>query len=180
MVVVTDWPNDRGERQRGYNEHLASYTRTFDGDDMDASLVVLPLYEYIDARHQRMRSTCRRIYETLGHRALVYRYEAATNDGFAPGEGAFGICSFWRVECLARGGEVDAARQAFEELLGSTNDLRLLAEEIDPESGAALGNFPQAFTHIGLINAALTLGECESKLESAHAQPAFITAEYHE
>ena len=79
------------------------------------------------------------------------------------GEGAFGICGFWAIECRARGGDVAGATQAFERLLARGNDLGLFAEEIDPETGAALGNFPQAFTHIGLINAALTLAECREK-----------------
>jgi GH15 family glucan-1,4-alpha-glucosidase len=141
----------------GYNEQLASYTRTFDGEEMDASLLVLPLYRYVDGQHPRMRSTCDRITEKLERHGLIYRYEAHTNDGLPPGEGAFGICSFWWVECLALGGNLEGATKAFERLLTLGNDLGLFAEEADPGSGAALGNFPQAFTHIGLINAALTL-----------------------
>jgi GH15 family glucan-1,4-alpha-glucosidase len=141
----------------GYNEQLASYTRTFDGEEMDASLLVLPLYRYVDGQHPRMRSTCDRITEKLERHGLIYRYEAHTNDGLPPGEGAFGICSFWWVECLALGGNLEGATEAFERLLTLGNDLGPFAEEADPGSGAALGNFPQAFTHIGLINAALTL-----------------------
>lgn len=144
---------------RGYSERLQSYTRTFGGDEMDASLLTLPLYGYVEASHPRMRSTVARIREKLIRDGLVYRYEARTDDGLPPGEGAFGICSFWAVECLAKAGEVEAATEAFERLLAYANDVGLFAEEIDPETGAALGNFPQAFTHIGLINAALTLAE---------------------
>ena len=106
-----------------------------------------------------MRSTCARIHEKLARDGLVYRYEAGTDDGLPPGEGAFGICSFWAVECVARGGNVEGATRTFEQLLAYANDVGLFAEEIDPDTGAALGNFPQAFTHIGLINAALTLAE---------------------
>jgi GH15 family glucan-1,4-alpha-glucosidase len=118
-----------------------------------------------------MRSTCRRIYDTLARGSLLYRYETGTQDGLPPGEGAFGICSFWGVECLARGGDLDAATRAYEELLGSANDLGLLAEETDPAGGAALGNFPQAFTHLGLINAALTLAESRRETERAGSEP---------
>jgi GH15 family glucan-1,4-alpha-glucosidase len=143
----------------GYNERIGSYTRTFDGDEMDASLLTLPLYGYIEGTNPRMRSTCARIHEKLALDGLVYRYETGTDDGLPPGEGAFGICSFWAVECVARNGNVRAAAHAFEQLLAYANDVGLFAEEIDPHTGAALGNFPQAFTHIGLINAALTLGE---------------------
>ncbi len=143
----------------GYNERIGSYTRTFDGEEMDASLFTLPLYGYIEGKHPRMRSTCARIHEKLARDELVYRYETGTDDGLPPGEGAFGICSFWAVECVAQGGNVGAATQTFEQLLAYANDVGLFAEEIDPDTGAALGNFPQAFTHIGLINAALTLAE---------------------
>jgi GH15 family glucan-1,4-alpha-glucosidase len=104
-----------------------------------------------------MRSTCARIHQKLARDGLVYRYETGTDDGLPPGEGAFGICSFWAVECVARGGNVGAATRTFEQLLAYANDVGLFAEEVDPDTGAALGNFPQAFTHIGLINAALTL-----------------------
>jgi GH15 family glucan-1,4-alpha-glucosidase len=120
----------------GYNERIGSFTRTFDGEEMDASL-----------------------HEKLATGELVHRYETGTDDGLPPGEGAFGICSFWAVECVAHGGNVGAAARTFEQLLAYANDVGLFAEEIDPHTGAALGNFPQAFTHIGLINAALTLGE---------------------
>jgi GH15 family glucan-1,4-alpha-glucosidase len=144
---------------RGYNERIGSYTRTFDGDEMDASLLTLPMYGYVEGTNSRMRSTCARIHEKLARDGLVYRYEATTDDGLPPGEGAFGLCSFWAVECVARGGNVEGAARTFERLLAYANDVGLFAEEIDPDTGAALGNFPQAFTHIGLINAALTLAE---------------------
>src|SRR5215208_1684556 len=147
----------------GYNERIGSYTRIFDGDEMDASLLTLPLYDYIEGTHSRMRSTYASIHEKLAHDGLIYRYETGTDDGLPPGEGAFGICSFWAVECQARGDDVEGATQAFEHLLSYANDVGLFAEEIDPETGAALGNFPQAFTHIGLINAALTLAEYRDK-----------------
>jgi GH15 family glucan-1,4-alpha-glucosidase len=142
----------------GYNQRLESYTRIFDGDELDASLLTLPLHGYVDGTHPRMRATCARIHEQLARGPLVYRYQGA-DDGLPPGEGAFGICSFWAVECLARGGNLARATQAFELLLGYANDLGLYAEEIDPETAASLGNFPQAFTHVGLINAALTLAQ---------------------
>jgi GH15 family glucan-1,4-alpha-glucosidase len=142
---------------RGYNPRLDSYTRLFDGDDLDASLLTLPLYGYHKGTHPRMRATCERVHECLARDGLVYRYQ--TDDGLPPGEGAFGICSFWAVECRAKGGDVVRATEDFARLLACANDVGLFGEEIDPETGAALGNFPQAFTHVGLINAALTLAE---------------------
>ena len=148
----------------GYNVQLGTYTSTFDGTEVDASLLTLPLYGYVAATHPRMRSTCTRIHERLARGSLLYRYETGADDGLPPGEGAFGICSFWGVECAARAGDVVGATQTFEQLLSYANDVGLLAEEIDPASGTALGNFPQAFTHVGLINAALTLAERQGQL----------------
>jgi len=138
---------------RGYNARLGAYARTLDGDELDASLLTLPLYGYVDAAHPRMRSTLAAVRERLGRGVLIHRY--ATPDDRR--EGAFGICGFWAVECLARAGQLEEATAAFERLLGYGNDVGLFAEEIDPETGAALGNFPQAFTHVGLVNAALAL-----------------------
>ncbi len=152
---------DATERH-GYNVRLGSYTQIFDGDRLDASLLTLPLYDYIDAAAPRMTSTLARIRDRLGWDELLYRYDAATDDGLPAGEAPFGICSFWGVECQALAGDVAGAVRAFERLLGYANDVGLFAEEIDPDTGAALGNFPQAFTHVGLINAALTLAACDS------------------
>jgi GH15 family glucan-1,4-alpha-glucosidase len=148
--------------RRGFNERLGSYTRLLDGDDLDASLLTLPLYGYVDATHPRMAATCERVHERLGQDGLIYRYTDGIGDGLPAGEGAFGICGFWGVECRARGGDLAGAVAAFDRLLGYANDLGLYAEEIAPRTGAALGNFPQAFTHVGLINAALTLGELDA------------------
>jgi GH15 family glucan-1,4-alpha-glucosidase len=141
--------------RRGFNHAIDSYVSAFDGDEIDASLLALPLHGYVDAAHPRMRSTCARIRERLGADGLLYRY--LEDDGLPPGEGAFGICAFWEVENLAlQQRQTDAVRQ-FERLLTFSNDVGLYSEEIDPVSHAALGNFPQGLTHIGLINAALEL-----------------------
>ncbi|MPZ50129.1 MAG: glycoside hydrolase family 15 protein [Dehalococcoidia bacterium] len=153
--------------EHGYNTSIESYTRLFDGEEVDASLLTLPLYGYIDGMDPKMRSTYARICEQLTEGDLIYRYRHSTDDGLPPGEGAFGICSFWAVECLARGGEVDAARTSFERLLTYANDLGLFGEQIEPREGGALGNFPQAFTHIGLISAALTLAEITGEAVAA-------------
>jgi GH15 family glucan-1,4-alpha-glucosidase len=142
---------------RGYNEQIGSYTQVFDGDAVDASLLTLPLYGYVKATDARMRSTLALIRERLGKNGLVYRYSDETEDGLPKGEGAFGICAFWAVQCQAEAGDYDEAVSAFQRLLTFGNDVGLFAEEFDPATGVALGNFPQAFTHIGLINAALTL-----------------------
>ena len=139
----------------GWSEQLQSYTRTLAGGDVDASLLLLPWYGYCPADAPRMRSTWQRIRERLEIRpGLLRRYYGS----LTAGEGAFGICSFWAVEYLALGGgSIAEAQDQFAALLEYANDVGLYGEEIDPETGAALGNFPQAYTHVGLINAAISL-----------------------
>jgi GH15 family glucan-1,4-alpha-glucosidase len=140
---------------RAWNARLESYVARLDGDELDASLLLMPWYGFADAASPRMRKTYARIRDGLGAgNGLLYRYRT----GDPPEEGAFGICCFWGVEFLALGGgTVEESEAVFRRLLGYGNDVGLFAEEIDPRSGAALGNFPQAFTHVGLINAALTI-----------------------
>jgi GH15 family glucan-1,4-alpha-glucosidase len=161
-------PKLRTERDRiradvdahGYAERTGSYTQTLDGDTVDASLLLLPWYGFEDPRSQRMQNTWARIRQRLQvGPGLFHRYEQSREAH----EGAFGICSFWAVEFLARGGGSTAqAQRCFEQALQYSNDLGLFAEEIDADTGEALGNFPQAYTHVGLINAALALEERRS------------------
>lgn len=158
---------------RGYNEELQSYVQIYDGSDVDAALLTFPLYGYVDATHPRMAATRARIQTQLGSGPFVYRYPAGTDDGLSKGEGAFGICGFWAVECATLGGDLSTAEQTFQQLLESANDVGLFAEEIDPASGEGLGNFPQAFTHVGMINAALTLEEVRGQMV---ATPPFSVA----
>jgi GH15 family glucan-1,4-alpha-glucosidase len=143
----------------GYSRRLESYVAAFDGEELDASLLRLPRLGYVEATAPRMVQTADSIETHLASDGLLYRYRAYA-DGLPPGEGAFGICSFWAATCRALGGDVDGAAEIFERVLGFANDVGLYAEEIDPATGTALGNFPQAFTHLGLIDAALTLEGC--------------------
>jgi GH15 family glucan-1,4-alpha-glucosidase len=128
---------------------------TLDGDSLDASLLLLSWYGFENANSSRMKSTYHALRRELGAgNGLIYRYKTEAN------EGAFAICSFWETEYLALGGSSLAdARSLFTHLLTYRNDLGLYAEEIDPETGDALGNYPQAFTHVGLVSAALSLRE---------------------
>lgn len=144
----------------GYNQQMESYVSIANGDSVDASLMLMCLRGYIDAAAPRMYSTLRRILTELSEGSLVYRYRLDEAGG-NPLEGAFGICSFWAVESLALAGARDEARARFEQLLGYCNDLGLFGEEIDVDTGTMLGNFPQAFTHAALIDAALVLDEPE-------------------
>ena len=141
---------------RGFNDALGSYVSELDGDQLDASLLLMGCLGYKHPADVRMRGTFDRIQERLGRNGLLYRYDPATDDLASP-EGAFGICSFWAIDNLARRGDIRAAEQAFSHILSFANDVGLFAEEIDPETGEALGNFPQAFTHVGLINGAMAL-----------------------
>jgi len=140
---------------KGWSEQLQSYTSTLAGSDVDASLLLLPWYGYCPADAPRMRGTWQRIRARLEIKPGLYRrYYGPLTEG----EGAFGICSFWAAEYLALGGGTAEEAQAhFDLLLGYANDVGLYGEEIEPESRGALGNFPQAYTHVGLINAALSL-----------------------
>ncbi len=145
----------REVEERAWNARLGSYAARLGGEELDACLLLLAWYGFLDAASPRMKQTYARIRERLGAGGpLLYRYRT----GESPGEGAFGICSFWGAEYLALGGgSLEEAEESLTGLLGYGNDLGLFAEEIDPETGDALGNFPQAFTHVGLINAALSL-----------------------
>jgi GH15 family glucan-1,4-alpha-glucosidase len=140
----------------GFNERLGSYVSELEGERVDAALLLMACMGYKEPNDVRMRSTFDKIEERLGRCGLLFRYEDGV-DGLPSPEGAFGICSFWAVDNLARRGDLDAAERAFDHILSFANDVGLFAEEIDVETGAALGNFPQAFTHVGLINAAVAL-----------------------
>jgi GH15 family glucan-1,4-alpha-glucosidase len=152
---------------RGFDAALGSFVADLDGGAVDAALLLLGWYGYEDPASPRLRGTWRRIRERLSPGpGLLYRYEASARAG----EGAFGICSAWAVEHLARGGgSVGEAVAWLEGLLARGNDVGLFAEEIDPRTGAALGNFPQAFTHVGVINAVLTL---DRRIRAERARPA--------
>ena len=140
----------------GWSERAGAFAQSFGSDELDASNLMLQLSGFLPATDPRMRATVEAIATRLSDaRGFVYRYLAP--DGLEGGEGTFAICSFWLVQCLAERGEMDRARALFERLVGFANDVGLLAEEVDDTTGELLGNFPQAFTHIGLVNAAYAL-----------------------
>jgi GH15 family glucan-1,4-alpha-glucosidase len=154
----------------GFSEAQGTYVRAYDGEELDASLLLLPIYGFLEGSAPRMQATIEAILQRLAVGHFVFRYRAGA-DGVAGGESAFGIACFWAVEALARAGQGERARAMFEALLEHANDVGLYAEELDPASGEPLGNFPQAFTHVGLINAALALESSPSFAEvKAHVQ----------
>ncbi|MEV4433005.1 glycoside hydrolase family 15 protein [Streptomyces sp. NPDC049585] len=139
-----------------YSHELGAYVQYADSDVLDASLLVMPLVKFVGPADPRFLSTVRRLEERLVSDSLVHRYQADGADGFTDREGTFNLCSFWYVEALARAGRVGEARYIFEKMTTHANHLGLYAEEIGP-AGEALGNFPQAFTHLALISAATNL-----------------------
>ena len=157
-----DWTAARDEiratiLERGWSEERQAYTQSFGSDELDAAQLLMPIVGFLPATDERMRSTIEAIARDLTEDGLVLRYrneEGLNADGLTGEEGTFVICSFWLVSCLAQAGEVERAEQLFDQLAGYANDLGLLAEEIETETGEQLGNFPQAFSHIGLITAA--------------------------
>lgn len=144
--------------QRGWNEKRRAFTQYYGADNMDASSLLMPLMKFIAPKDPRMRSTIDAVVADLASDTLVRRYRIgeAAEDGLPGNEGTFSVCSFWLVEAMARAGRVEEAQLLFEKTLTYSNHLGLFAEETGP-SGEALGNFPQAFTHLGLISAAVNL-----------------------
>ena len=143
--------------ERGWSKQKQAFAQSFDSDELDAAQLLMPILGFLPATDERMRSTIEAIASDLTEDGLVLRYrndEGLNADGLTGEEGTFVICSFWLVSCLAKAGELERAEALFEQLAGYANDLGLLAEEIDTANGEQLGNFPQAFSHIGLITAA--------------------------
>ncbi len=159
---VEEWEAERDRIReavldRGWSEARGAYAQSFDSDELDAAQLLMPILGFLPATDERMRSTIDAIADGLTEDGLVLRYrndEGLNADGLTGEEGTFVICSFWLVSCLAKAGEIERAERLFDRLAGYANDLGLLAEEIDTANNELLGNFPQAFSHIGLITAA--------------------------
>jgi GH15 family glucan-1,4-alpha-glucosidase len=147
----------RDIEERAWNPRHSTYTQVLGGDGVDASLLLMPWYGFSEVDAPRALATFERVEERLGAGdGLVYRYEQSRADQ----EGAFGICGFWAAEFLARGGSsLERAERRFEALLGHANDVGLFAEEVSPERHDGIGNFPQAYTHVGVISTALAIEE---------------------
>ena len=155
--------------ERGFDVELNSFTQSYGSKRLDASLLMIPLIGFLPADDPRMVGTVAAIERELTRDGLVYRYagddEGRDVDGLPPGEGAFLPCTFWLVDNFALQGRLDEAEELFGRLLDLRSDLGLLAEEWDPAARRQLGNFPQAFTHVALVNTAFNLDRQE------HASP---------
>jgi len=158
--------------ERGFDRELGSFVQAYGSKQLDASLLLIPIVGFLPAQDPRVRGTLRAIEERLligGE--FVLRYESEeTSDGLPPGEGAFLACSFWLIDNYILQGRREEARKLFDRLIARCNDVGLLAEEIDPLTGRMLGNFPQAYSHVGLINAALSLSRGAGPVEE-RAEP---------
>jgi len=160
--------------QNGFDADKDAFVQYYGGKALDASLLVMPAVGFLPPEDPRIRSTIAAIERELVEGGLVLRYRTAqSEDGLPPGEGTFLVCSFWLADAYAMLGRHDDAERLFEHLLSLRNDLGLLAEEYDPRAGRQLGNFPQAFSHIGLINTAHNLMSRRGPAEQrAERQPA--------
>lgn len=158
---------------RGFDRDLDSFVQAYGSKRLDASLLLLPLVGFLPASDPRIRGTLRAIEDRLlidGE--FVLRYETENADGLPAGEGAFLACSFWLVDNYILQGRYSEARKLFDRLLSRCNDVGLLAEEFDPLTGRMLGNFPQAYSHVGLINCALNLSQQTGPAERAKPRAA--------
>ncbi|HEY2072951.1 MAG TPA: glycoside hydrolase family 15 protein [Gaiellaceae bacterium] len=156
----------------GFDEELGSFTQSYGSKELDASLLLIPLVGFLPADDPRVRGTVEAIERGLVVDGLVLRYRTreANVDGLPPGEGVFLPCSFWLVDCLELLGRSEDAAQLFDRLISLANDVGLLSEEYDPREKRLLGNFPQAFTHLALVNSAFNvLPHLPSPMHRRHA-----------
>jgi GH15 family glucan-1,4-alpha-glucosidase len=151
--------------REAYNKDLGFFTQALNGQHPDASNLLLPTPGFINAKDPRFVSTVRAYERLLVENGLMLRYR--NPDDFGETTSAFSICSFWWAEALAMMGELEKAIEVFQRLLSYSNPVGLFSEDVDPRTGQLIGNFPQAYTHVGLIHAAITIGEL---LESRDAK----------
>ncbi|MBW3631007.1 MAG: glycoside hydrolase family 15 protein [Gemmatimonadetes bacterium] len=159
---------------RGYDAERNTFIQSFESRALDASNLMIPLTGFLPAGDPRVQGTIDAILTGLTNNGLVCRYRTdETPDGVGGGEGSFGICTFWLVDALTLSGRFDEAHEIFEGMLRRANDLGLYPEEIDYEDGRFLGNYPQAFTHVGLMNSAYLLGSARE----AEVEPPLLSSD---
>jgi GH15 family glucan-1,4-alpha-glucosidase len=152
--------------RKGYDARQQSFVRSYGSTELDASLLLLPTVGFLPPQDPRVKGTVEAAERHLMKDGLVRRYDTASaDDGLPPGEGVFLACSFWMVDAYVMLGRLDDARALFKRLVGLCNDVGLLSEEYDPESKQLLGNFPQAFSHVALVNSAFNLTRASKPAE---------------
>jgi GH15 family glucan-1,4-alpha-glucosidase len=152
----------------GFNRDVGAFTQAFGSSALNASALLIPRTGFLAATDARVQSTIESIKSRLSHDGLVYRYRS--EDGLSGSEGIFVTCTFWLIDALALSGRLDEAHDLFERVSGYANDLGLLSEELDPIDDKLLGNFPQGFTHMALINAAINLAKATKHGAEEHAE----------
>jgi GH15 family glucan-1,4-alpha-glucosidase len=164
--------------QHGFNPRVGTFVQSYGSTALDASLLLIPLVGFLPASDPRVVATVEAIERKLVVDGFVMRYDLEkSDDGVAGDEATFLLCSFWLVDCLIMLGRRDDALNLFNRLLNVRNDLGLLAEEYDPISGRQLGNFPQAFSHIGLVNSAVNLSRAIAPLsQRTDTEPSEVAA----
>ncbi len=140
---------------RAWNEEVGAFVQSFEGDELDASLLLIPEIGFLNPDHPKLVSTIEALERNLLNGMHMFRYAAP--DDFGTPQTAFNLCTFWYIDALARLGRTDEARDIFEEMLARRNPLGLLSEDVDPETGELWGNFPQTYSLVGIINAAMRL-----------------------
>lgn len=143
--------------EKGWNEELQCFTQAYENTDYDSSLLLMQFYDFINAKDERYVKTVKAIKDNLFHNGLMYRYKA--EDDFGTPTSSFTICTFWLIEALFAIGEVDEAREIFESMISYSNHVGLYSEDLDFDTKRQLGNFPQAYSHLALINTASLLSE---------------------
>jgi GH15 family glucan-1,4-alpha-glucosidase len=162
--------------RNGYDSELGSFVQSYGSKELDASLLLLPVVGFLPPTDPRIHSTVAAIEHGLMVDGFVRRYDTSrVDDGLPPGEGAFLACSFWLVDAYTLIGRVADARALYDRLLGLRNDVGLLSEEYDPNAGELVGNFPQAFSHVGLVNSAFNLHRADKPAEQRSEYKAEVT-----
>ncbi len=170
---VPHWATQRDEIREqilthGFSEAAGAFTQSFGSDDLDASALMMPIVGFLPGDDPRVLATIDAVAEHLSDPAgLVYRYRTTTGvDGLEGEEGTFLLCTFWLAQAYALAGRTDQATEVFDRAISYANDVGLLAEQVDTATGALLGNFPQAFSHIGLVNAANAISEAQTRVSA--------------
>jgi len=153
--------------RRGYNAEKKAFVQSFGSNTLDAALLQIPLVGFLPATDERVKGTVEAIARELSHDGFIHRYKTETGvDGLSGGEGVFLPCTFWLADNYATQGRCEEAREIFTKLLAIRNDVGLLSEEYDPANGRFLGNFPQAFTHVSLVNSAWHIEKAEENVKA--------------
>jgi GH15 family glucan-1,4-alpha-glucosidase len=162
---------------KGFHRDLGAFVQAYGSDELDASALLMPAVGFLPPEDPRMTGTIAAIERRLLHNGFVLRYDTGTaDDGLPPGEGAFLACSFWLADAYVMLGRYDDARRLFERLMSLRNDLGLMSEQYDPRAKRLLGNFPQAFSHISLVNTAYNITRAQKPCEQRSGQRSLPTA----